>query len=165
MPTREEYAKQPLEQRLERMSRTPDEVAAAIRGRSDAVLSRRPDEKNWAVNEVICHLRDVEEVYLIRLESMLLNADLKVYANPRSVDRWVVERQYLKSDADVALAAFRRLREETLAFMRKRTATEVDRACIHPTTGRMTMSDFIALLAAHDDNHLDQLRRALEGRA
>ena len=29
----------------------------------------------------------------------------------------------------------------------------------------MTMGDFISLLAAHDDNHLDQLRRAIEGRA
>ena len=165
MPTREDYAKQPLEQRLQRMSRTPDELAAAIHGQSDAVLSRRPDDKNWAAKEVICHLRDVEEVYLIRLESILLNDELRVYANPRSIDRWVVDRQYLRNDAGEALAAFRSLREEALAFMKKRTPAEVERACIHPTAGRVTMSDFITLLAAHDDNHLDQLKRALGGRA
>jgi hypothetical protein len=29
----------------------------------------------------------------------------------------------------------------------------------------MTFADWVALIAAHDDKHLDQLRRALEGRA
>ncbi len=29
----------------------------------------------------------------------------------------------------------------------------------------MTMKDFVALMAWHDDNHLDQLKRALDGKA
>jgi hypothetical protein len=28
----------------------------------------------------------------------------------------------------------------------------------------MTVGDFVALMAWHDDNHLDQLRRALDGK-
>jgi hypothetical protein len=165
MRTREEYAKQAVEERLARMARTPDELAGATRSHSDAVLSRRPDGKNWAATEVICHLRDVEEVYLIRLESILINDEFKVYANPAMVERWAEERQYLKNDAGAALAAFRRRREDTLAFMKKRTPAEIERACVHPTAGRMTMNDIITLLAWHDDNHLDQLKRAVEGRA
>jgi hypothetical protein len=31
--------------------------------------------------------------------------------------------------------------------------------------GRFTIDDLASLMAAHDDNHLDQLKRALEGRA
>ena len=165
MPTREEYAKQPLEQRLSRMARTADDLAAAIHGQSDAVLSRRPDEQNWAANEVLCHLRDVEEVYLARLQTILLNDELKLYASRSRVSRWADERQYQRSDAAVALGAFRGLRNETLAFMRQRTSAETERACLHPTGGRMTMGDFMSFLAGHDDNHLDQLTRALEGRA
>ncbi len=46
MPTREDVAKQPWEQRLGRMSRTAEDLAAAIRGQSEAVLVRRPDAKN-----------------------------------------------------------------------------------------------------------------------
>jgi len=60
MPTRQEYAKQPITARLERIARTADDLAAAIGGRNDAVLSRRPDGKNWAAKEVVCHLRDLE---------------------------------------------------------------------------------------------------------
>jgi hypothetical protein len=38
MPTLEDVAKQSLEERLSRMSRTADDLAAAIRGQSEAVL-------------------------------------------------------------------------------------------------------------------------------
>ena len=43
MPTMEEYAKLPADERMRRLARTADELAAAIRGRDDAMLSRRPD--------------------------------------------------------------------------------------------------------------------------
>jgi hypothetical protein len=33
------------------MTLTPDEIAAAIRGQSDAELSRRPGARNWAAKE------------------------------------------------------------------------------------------------------------------
>ena len=76
MPTLEEVAKQPLEQRLGRMSRTAEDLAAAIRGQSEAALVRRPDSKNWAANEVICHLRDIEEVYFVRIHAILYDLRL-----------------------------------------------------------------------------------------
>jgi hypothetical protein len=68
----EEVGRQPLEQRVARMEKTPDDFAAAIHGVSDGLLSRRPDEKNWAAEEVVCHLRDVEETYTIRAQTALV---------------------------------------------------------------------------------------------
>ena len=62
MPTLEEVAKQSGGERLGRMARIPDDLAAAIRGHSDAALVRRPDATNWAPNEILCHLRDIEKV-------------------------------------------------------------------------------------------------------
>src|SRR5881409_1649641 len=120
MPTREEVAKQPWEQRLGRMSRTAEDLAAAIRGQSEAVLVRRPDAKNWAANEVICHLRDIEEVYFVRCHAILLNDEPQIYADPSgaAADRFAEDRQYLRNDAVQALAAFRRRREESLALLR-----------------------------------------------
>src|SRR5688572_13981247 len=53
MPTMEEYAKQPREQRLQRLERTAAELLAAIRGQGEtAALARRPDPRNWAAKEV-----------------------------------------------------------------------------------------------------------------
>jgi len=174
----EEVARQPLEQRLARMTRTTDDVADAIRGQSEAVLVRRPDAKNWAPKEVVCHLRDTEELFLLRLEMIaamdepLLAAagmgarvmTLKPDGQPAAPDRWAEDRQYIRNDAGEALAAFRRRREETLAHLSSLTPEQWQRGGIHPRSGRMSVGDFVTMMAWHDDNHLDQLRRALEGR-
>jgi hypothetical protein len=164
MPTMEEYAKQPREQRMHRLTRTADELAAAIKGQSDAVLSRRPDAKNWAAKEVVCHLRDTEESFGGRFEQILaMDGDPKL-GGP-SADRWAEERQYLRNDASEAVAAFRKRRAETLEIFGKLTAPHWDKGGIHPVRGRITLDNFLSLMAWHDDNHLDQLKRALEGKA
>ena len=164
MPTMEEVAKQPFEQRLGRMARTADDLAAAIRGQSEAALIRRPDGKNWAANEVICHLRDIEEVYFVRIHTMLANDDPKIYADPSSAaDRFAEDRQYLRSNAVQALGAFRRRREESLALLRTLTPEQWQRGCLHPTRGRITIDAVVTMLTWHDDNH--RLRRALDGKA
>jgi hypothetical protein len=165
MPTLEEVAKQTFEDRLGRMSRTAEDLAAAIASHSEDVLMRRPDEKNWAANEVICHLRDIEEVHCVRFHTILANDDPKIYADPSAADRFAEDRQYLRNDAGRALAAFRRWREQSLALLRRLTAEQQQRGCLHPTRGRLTIDELVTILAWHDDNHLDQLRRALEGKA
>lgn len=163
MPTMEEYAKQPREQRLKRLERTPEEVTAVIRGQSDAVLSWRPDPRNWAAKEVVCHLRDTEELFMLRFETIMAAEEPSVTViDP---DRWAQDRQYLRNDAGEAAAAFRKRRDESLAFLRKLDVDQWKRGAIHPVRGRFTIDDLASLMAAHDDNHVDQLKRAVEGRA
>jgi len=163
MPTMEEYAKQPREQRLKRLERTADELAGAISGQSDAALARRPDAKNWAPKEVVCHLRDTEELFKARFDTILATDNPPIA--PPDPDRWAEERQYLRNDAGEAAGAFRRRREETLAFMKKLASGDWERGGTHPVRGKVTLDAFLTLMAWHDDNHLDQLRRALEGKA
>jgi hypothetical protein len=153
MASRMEYAQQPVARCLERMERTADEIADAMGDRGDEALSRRPAPGSWSAKEVVCHLRDIEELFMLRFRTMLsideptflvlgeMPPDPAAWgivdgdALPLDPDRWAAERQYQRNDAGVALAALRRRREETRA-----------------------------LIAAHDDKHLAQLRRALEGR-
>jgi len=163
MPTMEEYAKQPREQRMQRLTRTADELAAAVKGQSDAVLSRRPDAKNWAAKEIVCHLRDAEEAFGGRFEQILaMDTDPKL-TGP-SADRMAEERQYLRNDVTEAIAAFRGRRQDTLATLTKLTPAQWDKGGLHPVRGRITLDGFLTLMAWHDDNHLDQIARALEGR-
>ena len=163
MATMEEYAQQPIEQRLKRLERTADELAATIKGQEAALLARRPDAKNWAGVEVICHLRDAEEAFGARFEMFLAMDDVKLL--PTDTDRVAIDRQYLRCDAPEAIDAFRRRRAENLDALRKLTPAQWKRGGTHPQRGRMTFEDFSALMAWHDDNHLDQLTRALAGRA
>ena len=163
MPTMEEYAKQPAEQRLKRLERTPDELAAAIAGQSAATLAKRPDAKNWAGVEVICHLRDAEESFGGRFQMFLVMDDVKLL--PTDTDRLAIDRQYARCDAGQAIEAFRGWRAENLATFRKLAPEQWKRGGTHPQRGRLTFDDFLSLMCWHDDNHLDQLTRALAGRA
>lgn len=163
MATMEEYAKQPKDDRLKRLDRTADELVATIKGQAGAALAKRPDEKNWAAVEVICHLRDVEEAFGGRFETFLVMDDMKML--PADVDRWAADRQYLRCDAGEAVQAFRKRRAENLEVFRKLTPDEWKRGGIHAQRGKMTFEDFLSLLCYHDDNHLDQLKRALAGNA
>lgn len=182
MPTREEYAALPLEQRLQRLARTPDDLAAAVRGRREGDLSRRPDAKNWSATEILCHLRDIEELAMMRYRLMRAMDEPRVFvagARPTSPgewglqpgelavdpERWADERQYARCEPQGALAAFARRRRDSLDFLHRLTPAHWQRGCQHPTFGRVTFADWTGLMAAHDDNHLDQLRRALDGRA
>jgi hypothetical protein len=163
MPSIEEYARRPREERLTRIARTPDELTDAVHRVDAARLARRPAAKSWAPTEVICHLRDNEEWFLERMR-LIVAMDLPrfVATNP---DRWADERQYLANDGILALAAFVRRRSETLEFLRQLGPAAWTRAGVHvDSRGRRTIDEFLSVMAWHDDNHLDQLRRALEGR-
>lgn len=73
------------------------------------------------------------------------------------------ERQYLRNDTAEALVAFEKRRVETLTFLRRLAPEQWQRGSLHTTLGRMTFDDWVALIAAHDDNHVAQLQRALRG--
>lgn len=152
-----------LEEQLARMERTADDVAAAVKGVPDATLSKRPDEKNWSAKEVVCHVRDLEESFMIRFQSVMAMDEPKFLGV--EPDRWAIERQYARNDVQEALAAFKARRDETLKFLRGLKPEQWERGGIHATRGKMTVKDFVALMAWHDDNHLDQLKRALDGKA
>jgi len=85
-----------------------------------------------------------------------------VIPNP---DRWAEERQYLANNASVALAAFRQRRQDMLAAFGAIAKDQWDKGGLHPVLGLVTLDMFLSVMAFHDDNHLDQLARALEGRA
>ena len=151
MPTMEEYAQQTRDQRLQRLTRTADELSAAIKGQAESVLARRPDTKNWAAKEIICHLRDTEEAFNSRFELIVaMDTDPKLVGS--SADRMAEERQYLRNDAVEAIGAFRRRREENIDYLRQLTPAQWDKGGTHPVRGRMTIDIFLTLMAWHDDN-------------
>jgi hypothetical protein len=164
MPTIDEYASQPRDARMQRLSRTAGELGAALEGQDEGVLCRRPDARNWAAKEVVCHLRDTEEVFESRMEQILV-MDMDPTLIVANADRLAEERQYLRNDVTVALDAFRRRRAETLELFDRLAGAQWEKGAIHPALGRITIDRVLSIMAFHDDTHLDQLTRALRGRA
>src|SRR5258705_8617185 len=130
MPTFDEYRVLPVADRLSRLRQAPGELDEAIADRDDAELGKRPDERNWSAKEILCHLRDVEELFQVRFHTivaldepsiLVLGAtpdDLAPWRiggsipHPLDADRWVEDRQYVRNDARLALAAFPRGRPD-----------------------------------------------------
>jgi hypothetical protein len=182
MPTFEEHRGIAVERHLGRLQRTPDELETAIAGKTDAALAKRPDAQNWSAKEIVCHLRDVEELFQLRFHTVVAideprilvlaasPSDLAAWriggaiGHPLDPNRWAEERQYLRNDTREALAAFQRRRIEVVTLLRSLSPAEWERGGVHLSRGRLTLADWVASLVAHDDNHLDQLYRALEGR-
>ena len=182
MPTAEEYSELPIEARLSRLDQTPGELDLAISGKTDKELSARPDAHNWAAKEIVCHLRDVEELFQIRFHTVVALDEPRILVfgasasdlaswriggsigHPLDPERWAEERQYLPNDTREALAAFRRRRAEVLVLLRSLSPAEWQREGVHLSRGRLTLADWVARLTADDDNHVAQLHRALEGR-
>ena len=163
MLTHEDVAKMSVDEQFGRLAAGPETLGAAMAGQSEAILGRRPDAKNWAPTEVVCHLRDTEEFFMLRFQTMLAMDEPKFL--PGDADRWAEERQYLRNDAGAALGAFRKRREESLALLRGLKPEEWQRGGIHPARGRMTIAEWVRLVVWHDENHLEQLRRGLRGEA
>jgi hypothetical protein len=182
MPTMEEYLTRPVGVRLDRLRSTPGEIACLLEDRDRAALARRPDARSWSATEMLCHLRDVEELFLVRFQTILAVDEppiLTLGATPEALtawgiggavghpldpDRWAEDRQYARQDPAGALEAFARRRREVLAVLDRLSPGQWQRGGIHQARGRMAMGEWVASLAGHDDNHLTQLRRTLDGR-
>jgi hypothetical protein len=182
VPSFDAYRALPIDARLDRLRRTPAALDAAIAGKPDAALGRRPAVDAWSAKEIVCHLRDVEELFQVRFHTVLALDEPRILVlgatpddlapwriggaigHPLDPVRWVEDRQYARSETHDALSSFRRRRGEVLTLLDAASAADWDRAGIHLSRGRLTLGDWVASLAAHDDNHIDQLRRALDGR-
>lgn len=163
LQTFEEWTAQPADERMRRLSRTPDQLAGVMKAAREGVFNRRPTATSWAPVEVVAHLLDSEELFFMRCETILAMTEPALYeAGP--ADRWAEERQYLRYDARKTLDDFRARRGETLALLLALASNDWERGAIHPARGRMTIDTLVAIMAWHDDNHLDQLTRALEGK-
>jgi hypothetical protein len=171
----------PIHAVLDRLGRLPDELTRAIAGANAAALTNRPAPGSWSPTEILCHLRDVEELFQLRFHTILAVEEPRILTlgasaddllawrisgpigHPLDPDRWAIERQYIRNDPYEALAALQRRRGEVLSLLSALAPTEWQRGGLHPTHGRRTLLDWVGRLAAHDDNHVDQLHRAVEG--
>jgi DinB superfamily len=150
-------------ERLARLASTPGQVATLLEHRGARALARRPAPDAWAPVEVVCHLRDTDEAFGKRFAAILAMSELTLAAMGPA-DRWAVERQYLRHGAATALAHFRGRRGESLETLVALTPAQWQRGGEHSTRGGLSIDMLVALMAWRDDNHLEQLTRAVEGK-
>ena len=144
---------------LERLRATARDLVSLTSGASRAQMERRPSPRDWSAAMVVAHLADAELVYGQRIKQVLIEDRPHFAAYDENA--WVERFSRVEEDLKDTLARWRANREHTVRLLESLEDGEWRRVGIHPARGEMTMRQLAALLAEHDRQHLDQLRRCV----
>jgi hypothetical protein len=119
-------------------------------------------DKGWTALEVLCHLRDYDEIFYQRT-CLILEQE---YPNLPGYDHeaLAIERRYNEQDVRQVYTDLVRSRKRFVEFFQALTADQWERAGVHPERGHFTMTDACAQVGTHEALHLEQITRILRGR-
>jgi FMN phosphatase YigB (HAD superfamily) len=120
-----------------------------------------PGREDWALNEIVCHLRDTErEVHRLQLDTLLEQEEAFIPRPDTSV--WASEREYLNENGPAALAAFTTARLENLNKLRSPGEEVWSRNARHAIFGPTDVTEIISFMADHDRMHIQQAWKTLQ---
>ena len=145
---------------LDALRATPEILTSLLKGvsQSQAVTAKGGDE-NWSVVEVVCHLRDAEEISLQRMKAMRDRENPPITGYDQ--EALARDRNYQKQDLRTALASFAAFRTEYLAALSTLQPGDWERAGAHNEFGRITILEHTVHHACHDAIHCAQIARQL----
>ncbi len=119
----------------------------------------RDGEEGWTVLEVLCHLRDFDEIFMARATSMIEqdNPHFAAYDH----EAMVAERRYSEQNPQEVLESLSQHRATFLAFFEGLTEEQWQRFGTHPERGHFTLFDSVGQVGFHDSNHIEQITRIL----
>ncbi|MCY3831465.1 MAG: DinB family protein [Chloroflexi bacterium] len=119
----------------------------------------RDGPDGWSIVEIVCRLRDFDEIFQARALMMLKQegAQLPAYDH----EAMVVERGYQSESLSDAYDALASSRHRFAAFFESLTSAQWARAGLHPERGPFSMTDALMQVCAHDLDHLEQITRVL----
>jgi hypothetical protein len=143
------------------MLSTPAVLQTLTSSLSAAQWKREPARDDWAMNEIVCHLRDTEiEIHQLQLSLMLEKRDAFI---PRpNTGVWASEREYLHVDGAQALKEFAAARLATLAKLRAMDESLWSRKARHAIFGPTNFREVLGFMADHDQMHVQQAWRTLQ---
>jgi hypothetical protein len=151
-------------------SRTPEEILAALTAMPEDLgrtLANRPLEDlmqpsrdgGWGVIEILCHLRDWDEIFLDRLRQTAEQD--RPFLPTYDDELWPIERDYRGQDPRKAFEQFRALRGELVELLAQLPAEAWPRPAEHGVYGEVTLHWLADHVCDHDREHLEQARDAL----
>ncbi|MCX6047486.1 MAG: DinB family protein [Chloroflexi bacterium] len=145
---------------IETLRLTPQVLTTLLRDVSPArAQAARGGDEGWSVVEVVCHLRDTEEIALQRfrtlrdaMEGLIGGFDQEALAR---------ERNYAADDLAGALEAFVNLRMSHLAELIALTSGQWEKLGRHRTNGPVTILNHTLHAVWHDSVHIAQITQQL----
>ena len=119
----------------------------------------RDGAAGWTVLEVLCHLRDFEQIFHSRARQILERDEPSLMAYDH--EALVIENAYAQQDLQEVLAALGTARGDFIAFFQGLSESDWLRAGIHPESGRFTLVNSLLQVGHHHVDHLEQITRIL----
>lgn len=141
---------------------TPVKLAALIKGKKRAQLTKRPGPGKWSVAEILAHFADGEIAISWRLRQVLSSDGVAIQAYDQ--DAWASTFNYARRDPRESLESFRTLRASNVALLRSVPKKLWENHGMHQERGKETVAHIMHMVAGHDINHLRQIEGILKGR-
>jgi len=120
-----------------------------------------PARNDWALNEIVCHLRDTEiEIHQRQLDLMLKRQGAFIPRPDSAI--WANEREYLNVDGPLALADFAAARLVNLGKMTNSDGEIWSRKARHAIFGPTNFLEVTNFMADHDRMHIQQAWNTLQ---
>ena len=145
------------EQALHLLAAAPVRIAKATAGLTPEQLVTPPDPGEWSVNEVLAHLRSCSDVWGDAAQAIADGATTLRAVNPRT---WIKQTDYPKTPFAVSFAAYRRQRDELVAFLTSLPDDVWARTATITGAGKplkRSVLDYADWIARHERAHLKQI--------
>ncbi len=110
---------------------------------------------DWAMVELICHLRDTErEVHRLQVE--ILRTEIQPFVPRPEAAVWAKERDYLNEDGPEALKEFTFARVRMLKVLKELDKGIWSRPARHAIFGPTNFMEVVGFIADHDRMHIQQ---------
>lgn len=120
-----------------------------------------PSREDWALNEILCHLRDTErEIHEMQLTLMIEKEGAFIPRPETGV--WASEREYLNIDGRAALTEFALARIENLKTLKGLDEGIWSRSARHAIFGPTDFLEVVSFMADHDRLHIQQAWKTLK---
>ncbi len=140
---------------IEKLRQTPLEVAAALEALSEQAMDQDPREGNWAIRNVITHLRDAQEVLDYRLD--LFAAEEHPVLASKAVWTWATREEERQPATREIFEDYLATRRKILARLEALPLADWWRTGLHEEFGEVSLRQQASYFASHELTHLPQL--------
>lgn len=126
-----------------------------FRAFTEEQINEKPEEGEWSVNEIVCHLRDVDrDVNIPRIKKILKEST--PFIEGMDTHPWVKERNCNNQNSDNVLDDFIAQRMELIMLLEDVETNGWQRTAQHAIFGRTTLIELVQIMVEHDLVHVNQ---------
>ena len=142
---------------LERLRKTPLEVAALIEGLTEEAMNHPAEDGGWAIRNIISHLRDAQGVIAFRID-LFLKEENPVLES-KAVFAWARDENERPPSTREIFEAYHASRREMIAKLKKIPLADWWRTGQHEEFGVVSIKQQVSYFASHELTHLPQIER------